>query len=295
MYSKRHWSGFRPSMQPISFWERSSCSSGLFFAGWIVAWRDCSLKGPGRWDFSLESIDVLYHIFFNAEKIFMFLQLKKDVDLEKAGLQFISYQELQATVCEQSGNDHSSDTAAAADEDVSDDEKLDKRTMEGGTLVQQEGPDCDEEEEEEDEANHLVENIKIRDPRRGTEMKLLGLRMGENTATVVAQQITVCLQCNRWGKRVKYHIHVTNEEFFYTQLKAWLFVSCLQVQGNCRSVTDWEESLHRSMWEVQCKHHCSIQALHAAPLQRRPGIPGPSQCRTCWPCASGLWTHCGLP
>ncbi|XP_075945193.1 uncharacterized protein LOC142947468 isoform X2 [Anarhichas minor] len=132
-------------------------------------------------------------------------QLKKDVDLEKAGLQFIPYQELQATMCEKSGNDHSSDTAADADENVSDDGKLDEtegtRTMEGGTLVQQEGPGCDEgqeeEEEEEEEASHLVENIRISDPRRGTEMKLLGLRMGENTATVVAQQITVCLQCSR--------------------------------------------------------------------------------------------------
>ncbi|TNN57021.1 putative protein C18H10.09 [Liparis tanakae] len=125
-------------------------------------------------------------------------QLKKDVDLEKAGLQFISYQELQATVCEKSGNDHSSDSAAAADEDVSDEEELDKtegkRRMEGGALVQQEGPDCDEgeEEEEEDEASHLVENIKIRDPRRGTEMKLLGLRMGDNTATCTAQ----CDKCS---------------------------------------------------------------------------------------------------
>ncbi|XP_068460104.1 uncharacterized protein si:dkey-24l11.2 [Clinocottus analis] len=131
-------------------------------------------------------------------------QLKKDVDLEKAGLQFISYQELQATVCEKSGNDRSSDTAAA-DEDVSEDGELDKtegnRTMKGGKLVEQEDPNCNEGEEEEEgedkEASHLVENIKISDPRRGTEMKLLGLRMGENTATVVAQQITVCLQCNR--------------------------------------------------------------------------------------------------
>ncbi|XP_054476362.1 uncharacterized protein si:dkey-24l11.2 isoform X2 [Anoplopoma fimbria] len=130
-------------------------------------------------------------------------QLKKDVDLEKAGLQFITYQELQATVCEKSGNDHSSDTAAA-DEHVSDEGGVDKTegkwTMEGGKLGQQDGPDCDEaqqQEEEEEEASHLVENIKISDPRRGTEVKLLGLRMGENTATVVAQQITVCLQCNR--------------------------------------------------------------------------------------------------
>lgn len=123
----------------------------------------------------------------------MFLQLKKDTDLEKAGLQFISYQELQAAVSEKSGNDHSPDTAAAdADEDG-------ERRMEGGGSVQQEGPDCDEgqEQEKEEEASHLVENIKISDPRRGTEVKLLGLRLGENIATIVATKITVCLQCNR--------------------------------------------------------------------------------------------------
>ncbi|XP_059190325.1 uncharacterized protein si:dkey-24l11.2 [Centropristis striata] len=127
-------------------------------------------------------------------------QLKKDVDLEKAGLQFISYQELQATVYEKSGENNSSDTAAA-DEDVGDGGKLEttegEGTMEGEKLVQQEGSDFDEGEQQEEEASHLVENIKISDPRRGTEMKLLGLRLGENTATVVAQQITVCLQCNR--------------------------------------------------------------------------------------------------
>ncbi|KAK5902263.1 hypothetical protein CesoFtcFv8_007536 [Champsocephalus esox] len=125
-------------------------------------------------------------------------QLKKDVDLEKAGLQFISYQELQATVCERSGND-SSDTAAA-DEDVSDEGKLEytegEKTEEGGIMGQQDGSGCDRGQEEE-EAGRLVENIKISDPRRGTEVKLLGLMLGENTATVVAHQITVCLQCNR--------------------------------------------------------------------------------------------------
>lgn len=132
----------------------------------------------------------------------MSLQLKKDVDLERAGLQFIPYQELQATVCEKSGNDHSSDTTAA-DEVASDEGKLKKtegeKTIEGGELVQQEHPGCDEGQQQlgEEEASHLVENIKISDPRKGTEVKLLGLRLGENTATVVAQQITVCLQCNR--------------------------------------------------------------------------------------------------
>ncbi|XP_041652521.1 uncharacterized protein si:dkey-24l11.2 isoform X1 [Cheilinus undulatus] len=127
-------------------------------------------------------------------------QLKKDIDLEKAGFQFISYKELQATICEKSGNDISSDLASdnPAD-DVNDEGKAEKRegkgTVEG---EKQEGIANDEGQKQEDEeASHLVENIKISDPRRGTEIKLLGLRLGENTATVVAQQITVCLQCNR--------------------------------------------------------------------------------------------------
>ncbi|KAF3854808.1 hypothetical protein F7725_022863 [Dissostichus mawsoni] len=80
-------------------------------------------------------------------------QLKKDVDLEKAGLQFISYQELQATVCERSGND-SSDTAAA-DEDVSDEGKLEytegEKTEEGGIMGQQDGSGCDRGQQQEEE------------------------------------------------------------------------------------------------------------------------------------------------
>uniref|UniRef100_A0A4W6CGD1 Nucleoporin NUP42 n=1 Tax=Lates calcarifer TaxID=8187 RepID=A0A4W6CGD1_LATCA len=121
---------------------------------------------------------------------------RQTVDLEKAGLQFIPYQELQAAVCEKSETDHSSDpvshttAAAAADEDASNDGKLEKTEGERSAEDTQH-TGCDE------EASHLVENIKISDPRRGTEVKVLGLRLGENTATVVAQQITVCLQCNR--------------------------------------------------------------------------------------------------
>lgn len=119
---------------------------------------------------------------------FFFLQLKKDIDLEKAGLQFIPYQELQVTVSETS--EPASDAAAAdRDEDI-------EMTQEEGKLVQQENLGGDEGTEK-DETSHLVENIKISDPRRGTEVKLLGLMLGENSATVVAPQITVSLQCNR--------------------------------------------------------------------------------------------------
>ncbi|XP_014885804.1 uncharacterized protein LOC106946154 [Poecilia latipinna] len=119
-------------------------------------------------------------------------QLKKDIDLEKAGLQFITYQELQISVTE------TSDPASgvAGDEDAHNStekiEDVDSEEEEHQKPIQ-----SDEGQLLEEDASHLVENIRISDPRRGTEVKLLGLRLGENTATVTAQRITVCLQCNR--------------------------------------------------------------------------------------------------
>lgn len=130
-----------------------------------------------------------YLILKSSQSLF---QLKTDIDLEKAGLQFISYQELQETVCDNTAKNHQSPGADV--EGTLDTTGTGEKTAEGEM-----GPGNDEgqEEEEVEEATRLVENIKVSDPRRGTEMKMLGLRLGENTATVVAQQITVCLQCNR--------------------------------------------------------------------------------------------------
>lgn len=105
--------------------------------------------------------------------------------MEKAGLQFISYRELQETVC---------DNAASAGGDVEATAEKEETVAEGPMDL---GNDEGQEEEVEEELSHLVENVKVSDPRRGTELRLLGLRLGENTATAVAQQITVCLQCNR--------------------------------------------------------------------------------------------------
>ncbi|XP_068595274.1 uncharacterized protein si:dkey-24l11.2 isoform X1 [Brachionichthys hirsutus] len=158
----------------------------------------------------LGKVELLFRPFVrwldrNLERLFTegARQLKKDIDLEKAGFQFISYQELQAAVSEKHGNDAAADTTAVdADGDAGDEGELEKikdvGSMDGGRLVQQEAVGGDGQQQlQEEEATHLVENIRISDPRRGTEVKLLGLRLGENTATVAAQQITVCLQCNR--------------------------------------------------------------------------------------------------
>ncbi|XP_061915627.1 uncharacterized protein si:dkey-24l11.2 [Entelurus aequoreus] len=141
----------------------------------------------------LGKVELLFRPFLrwldrSLEKLFTegARQLKKDVDLEKAGLQFIPYQELQAAACDKS-NDHHSSEAVNEEEEAGDE----------GDRVAEEAPGGEEERQEEEDATHLVENIKISDVRRGTEVRLLGLRLGENTATVVGQYITVCLQCNR--------------------------------------------------------------------------------------------------
>lgn len=76
-------------------------------------------------------------------------------------------------------------------------ETEDVEPVEQEQSVQTETTQSDEGQLQEEDASHLVENIKISNARRGTEVKLLGLRLGENTATVTPQQITVCLQCNR--------------------------------------------------------------------------------------------------
>lgn len=114
--------------------------------------------------------------------------------MERSGLQFISYQDLQVAASESS--DPVPDDAAVDEDTCNTHESPDDESGKRDAPAQQGTPGCDEGEQEV-EASQLVENIKINDPRRGTEVKLLGLRLGENTATVVAQQITVCLQCNR--------------------------------------------------------------------------------------------------
>lgn len=152
----------------------------------------------------LGKVELLFRPFLrwldrNMERLFTegARKLKKDIDLEKAGLQFISYQELQETVCDTAGKGQ---PPSGADEDGTAETTAEGRMMTGDEGQRQEEEEEDEEEEEEEEmeeTTHLVENIKVSDPRRGTEMRMLGLCLGENTATLVAQRITVCLQCNR--------------------------------------------------------------------------------------------------
>ncbi|XP_063053791.1 uncharacterized protein si:dkey-24l11.2 [Engraulis encrasicolus] len=133
-------------------------------------------------------------------------KLKKDVEAERAGIQFVPYEQLQAAVLKQdpqfsstSGPDASPDSPTASEQGG-----LEDRDQAGAGSDDDEEEDEDEEdeededEEEDEEGNsRKVENVKSGERRKGTEVKLLGLRLGEGTATVVARQLTVSLQCSR--------------------------------------------------------------------------------------------------
>ncbi|KAG9340721.1 hypothetical protein JZ751_020311 [Albula glossodonta] len=121
------------------------------------------------------------------------IRLKKDIDAERSGIRFVPYQQLQAAVCK---------------EQTSQAESTDKHSDQGSSAASEEedGAEGEEEEKGEDGVAHVqeqadstrpVENVKTSDPRRGTEVRLQGLELGEETATVVARQITVTLQCSR--------------------------------------------------------------------------------------------------
>ncbi|XP_067275092.1 uncharacterized protein si:dkey-24l11.2 [Pseudorasbora parva] len=122
-------------------------------------------------------------------------QLKKDVDLERAGIQFVPYEQLKVTVFKNTSK--KSDTP----------ERVVSLTVASGEEEAHDEPGVEEEDvvdEDEtafgidgEEGGHQVENIKTRERRRGTEIKLLGLTLGEQTATVEARQISVSLKCNR--------------------------------------------------------------------------------------------------
>nr|XP_023673443.1 uncharacterized protein LOC111846930 [Paramormyrops kingsleyae]XP_023673450.1 uncharacterized protein LOC111846930 [Paramormyrops kingsleyae]XP_023673458.1 uncharacterized protein LOC111846930 [Paramormyrops kingsleyae]XP_023673466.1 uncharacterized protein LOC111846930 [Paramormyrops kingsleyae] len=145
----------------------------------------------------MEKVELLFRPFLrwldrNLERLFTegARQLKKDIDAERSGIQFISYQQLQASVCK----DQRSEPAAGSsdeeeeEEEEDDGEEEDNDTGEAGmsTLAQ-----------EEEASGRAVENMRSAEPRRGTEVKLLGLQLGEGTATVRAVRLTLSLQCNR--------------------------------------------------------------------------------------------------
>lgn len=123
-------------------------------------------------------------------------QMKKDVDLEKAGIQFVPYEQIKVTVFKNTSKKSDTPQRIVSLTVASGEEGEEKELGEAGV------ENAEEEDEtafgsDGEEGSQKVENIKTRERRRGTEIKLLGLRLGEQIATVAAKQISVSLKCNR--------------------------------------------------------------------------------------------------
>ncbi|KAL4641937.1 hypothetical protein GN956_G10531 [Arapaima gigas] len=133
----------------------------------------------------------------NLERLFTesARQLKKDIDAERSGIQFVSYQQLQAAVCKDSHSDAAVDLSGTGCSHRTEEEE-DKESGEDG-----EDDMVEVKEEvlpsEGETGSQQVENIRTAEPRKGTEVKLVGLQLGEETATVTARQLTLSLQCSR--------------------------------------------------------------------------------------------------
>ncbi|KAM8974018.1 uncharacterized protein RCH25_019522 [Pelodytes ibericus] len=129
----------------------------------------------------------------NMEKLFTegARLLKKDIDAEKAGIEFVPYQQLQASVrekCSEEGNPEETELQQDIAKDL--DDSSDNWTS------------CDEDDDEIEEANtsdgmHKVEGGGGESRRKGTEIRFLGLQLAAGVATMVAQRIMVSMQCNR--------------------------------------------------------------------------------------------------
>ncbi|XP_069078449.1 uncharacterized protein [Pleurodeles waltl] len=144
--------------------------------------------------------------------------LKRDIDAEKAGIEFVPYQQLQVSASAGStqatvpgtetktGHEHQSADACAINKAEG---KIGLETTSGAEDDDDEDIDdsdswvsCDEDEPQSTSniagpSVRRVEEDGGPGPRKGTEIRLLDLHLGEGVGTLVAQQLTVSLQCNR--------------------------------------------------------------------------------------------------
>ncbi|XP_066448361.1 uncharacterized protein [Eleutherodactylus coqui] len=128
--------------------------------------------------------------------------LKRDIDVEKAGLQFVPYQQLQAAVLIKSSNGENGEDKEQQETDLQEDLEDD----DSDSWIS-----CDEEDDDDDDDDDLengagagtcdgmrsVDGGKVEGPRKGTEIQFLGLRLGAGVGTLTARHIVISLQCSR--------------------------------------------------------------------------------------------------
>uniref|UniRef100_F7ENF2 Nucleoporin NUP42 n=1 Tax=Xenopus tropicalis TaxID=8364 RepID=F7ENF2_XENTR len=121
--------------------------------------------------------------------------LKRDVDAEKAGIEFVPYQQLQALVIESSCDKSARETVTQNNPEDPPDESLEEDSDDWTSC--DDDDDDDELEPGPDDRMKSIEGGGTEAPKKGTEIRFLGLKLGEDVGTLMAHCISVSLQCNR--------------------------------------------------------------------------------------------------
>ncbi|XP_069621644.1 uncharacterized protein [Ranitomeya imitator] len=127
--------------------------------------------------------------------------LKRDIDVEKAGLKFVPYQQLQAAVTAKSSEKDNAKDEAQHETDLQED--LEEDDSDSWISFDEEDDDDDEDDNDDDlesgtrDGLRSVEGGAAHGPRKGTEIRFLGLKLGVAVGTLTAQVIVVSSECSR--------------------------------------------------------------------------------------------------
>ncbi|KAM4748944.1 protein KTI12 homolog [Rhinophrynus dorsalis] len=166
-----------------------------------VAW----LQGKHATNQLVGKVELLFRPYLhwldrNMERLFTegARLLKRDIDAEKAGLEFVPYQQLQAAAVGTSYKEGHPNQSNVPETEI-------QETPDGDLEDDSDSwTSCDEDDEPEPgttaaarDGMQSIESGGVVGPRKGTEIRFLGSRLGEGVGTVVANRITVSLQCSR--------------------------------------------------------------------------------------------------
>ncbi|XP_018423135.1 PREDICTED: uncharacterized protein LOC108796193 [Nanorana parkeri] len=163
------------------------------------------LQGKHATNQLIGKVELLFRPFLhwldrNLERLFTegARLLKRDIEVERAGLEFVPYQQLQAAITDKSSEEVNTDSGLQ-------DTKLEETPKED---LEDDNSDswtsCDDDEDDDNpEAGTTADGMKSVEggggpgPSKGTEIQFLGLKLGEGVGTLTAYRIVVSLVCSR--------------------------------------------------------------------------------------------------
>lgn len=127
--------------------------------------------------------------------------LKRDIEVEKAGLEFVPYQQLQAAVTVKSSEKENVEDNGQRETDLQED--FEEDDSDSWISCDEDDDDDDDDDQEPGAGDGTVDGMRsveggtAEGPRKGTEIRFLGLQLGGGVGTLTAHHIVVSLQCSR--------------------------------------------------------------------------------------------------